>query len=1150
MASISSAFGDDASSTGAEPRSAGLLQPTVSLPAGVTLLYATAQADRFDGTSHETAVSYVNAPSAVYAYLTGGGSPVGWAVGDTYVEITDLVGSRFNDYLSGNGKNNNIYGGDGDDTMYGFAPKGATTHLYGENGDDTLVGGSGIDIMDGGVGENTISYYISTTGVTVSLADPSKNAGDAAGDVYINMQDIIGTKQDDVIIGGSTGELNQLQGEEGNDVIWGGTGYNVLIGGSGADHLHGAGTGNEIDYETAESGLTASMVDPSINTGDAAGDTYDNLSNNADLAGSPFDDVLIGDSHNNVILGDPDPTKYGFKAGDDKLFGGAGDDILDGGGGADQLDGGTGTDFASYAWALAGVTASLGDPRSNTGEAAGDTYVNIEGVIGSQYNDVISGSAGSDILFGKAGDDVLIGNGATSGGGDLLVGGAGADKLIGGAGFDYASYGDAVGVVASLVDPGKNTGEAKGDTYVSIDGLIGSAFNDVLTGDANLNVIQGGAGDDVIYGGGGADLLVGGAGDDIIIAGPGASTLNGGDGADTFRFLAVGDSVSTQQIAPTYIQDFQAGVDKIDVSAFSPTNTAIVQENGFYTLQATAPGGMLSVRSANAFTMADVIVSANSSTTNWTTGTAAADRMVGDDGANVLVGGAGADTLTGGGGADTFLYNPGDSVSGARDTITDFETGVDRLDLSRTDPTTVSLVRQGANTVVFDQGLTGPQTEINVSGVIQGSDLVLSAPGTAARGIDYVGQDNQSDHLVGTAGPDNLFGLSGDDILEGGAGNDQIFGDAGADALYGGAGSDHFSYRGVSDSNATTGYDIVGDFVSGTDKIDLYYLNGLQTVALSRLSNGGTIMFAATNGGQVQVGFTGAVQGSDIINPYGTSSSFGYDLVGMAGSEILTGSSGNDHIFGLAGNDRLEGGDGDDFLYGDLGADVLVGGAGADHFSYRQVSDTNTTDGFDVITDFQSGVDKIDFAYLNGLQSLTLAHSNGATFVFAATTAGQLQLGLTSAVAGTDLVNPFGISAAFGYDFLGEAANDLFVGSNGDDRIFGLGGDDVLAGGLGNDQISGDAGADILTGGGGKDVFLYRSLGDSSASAQDRITDFQSGQDKIDFHYLRGGPADKYAVTVQGSDTVVTFDLNGDGSNELSILLTGVTNVQASDILF
>src|SRR5262249_31904850 len=149
--------------------------------------------------------------------------------------------------------------------------------LFGGNGLDLLVGSAGVDIMDGGSGENTVSYILSSAGVTVNLADQTKNLGDAAGDTYVNVQDVIGTNFDDVIYGDNKGTLNQLQGEAGNDTIYGGTAYTVLIGGSGADALFGGTGGNEVDYETATSGLRASLADSSVNTGDAAGDTYHNL---------------------------------------------------------------------------------------------------------------------------------------------------------------------------------------------------------------------------------------------------------------------------------------------------------------------------------------------------------------------------------------------------------------------------------------------------------------------------------------------------------------------------------------------------------------------------------------------------------------------------------------------------------------------------------------------------------------------------------------------------------------------------------------------------------------------------------------------------------------------------------------------------------
>ena len=141
----------------------------------------------------------------------------------------------------------------------------------------------------------------------------------------------------------------------------------------------------------------------------------------------------------------------------------------------------------------------------------------LDGV--TPLDDFIAGRGGDDSIFGLAGDD-------------LIDGGIGADALHGGPGSDTATYfNSTTGVVASLAAGVGAGGEAEGDTYFSIENLVGSGgYADALVGNDGSNSLSGYGGDDFLDGGDGDDTLEGGAGSDTLKGGGGADVLMGNEG--------------------------------------------------------------------------------------------------------------------------------------------------------------------------------------------------------------------------------------------------------------------------------------------------------------------------------------------------------------------------------------------------------------------------------------------------------------------------------------------------------------------------------------------------------------------------------------------------------------------------------------------
>jgi Ca2+-binding RTX toxin-like protein len=273
----------------------------------------------------------------------------------------------------------------------------------------------------------------------------------------------------------------------------------------------------------------------------------------------------------------------------------------------------------------------------------------------------LKGTELADEIFGLGGDDTLVG----FGGDDVLEGGTGADELFGSGGLDYASYkGSATGVQVILnedLTAYANRGDATGDKLFSIEGVIGSASGDSLSGNSQRNVLRGEGGADFISASAGSDQLVGGGGNDELAGGFGDDELIGGDGNDTAGF-----------------SDYSHGPVVADLAA------------------GTADSGELGGH--------DVLSSIEN-----LLGSTYDDQLAGNAGANRLEGEEGADELAGRGGADRFYYyNRYDSMPTLPDHIFDFSRSQgDKIDLARVDANERAPGNE-AFQFVGQAGFTGP----------------------------------------------------------------------------------------------------------------------------------------------------------------------------------------------------------------------------------------------------------------------------------------------------------------------------------------------------------------------------------------------------------------------------------------------------------
>lgn len=372
----------------------------------------------------------------------------------TSTSVVNAFGGDGNDTITGSAGANLLYGGRGNDT------------LNGGNGDDILVGGAGADRLNGGAGIDTAHYYATgTAGVTVNLAlTTAQTGGEAQGDILNSIENVNGTRFNDVLTG--NGSANILVGYEGDDTLAGGLGPDTLVGDEGFD---------TVTYAASNAAVTVSMVTFNNLGGHAAGDQLygiervigsnydDNFQTGADAmtwvggqgsdllvigvgaerfeAGAGMDvvdlalsnaavtfDMVTGIASGGYATGDVylDVENVYSTAYGDTLKGNAAENYFLLWSGVDHIDGRGGYDVVSYAASTSGVTVSLTTSAGSTGDAAGDTFVNVEDITGSNYADTITGDGGDNVLAGLAGNDRLIGGG----GYDLLFGGEGTDTAV------------------------------------------------------------------------------------------------------------------------------------------------------------------------------------------------------------------------------------------------------------------------------------------------------------------------------------------------------------------------------------------------------------------------------------------------------------------------------------------------------------------------------------------------------------------------------------------------------------------------------------------------------------------------------------------------------------------------------------------------
>lgn len=711
------------------------------------------------------------------------------------IEI-DSHGTDGNDTLNG------IESGDlsTDDVMYGY---GGDDKLYGKSGNDSLIGGTGDDILEGGAGNDIYEWSV----------------GDGNDTIKENVYGEFGLDQ--IIAHGIVEEQVFLERV--------GTDLRVNL---GSEYLtvyrHFYSDSSTYDYYEVESLLLDDGTLINLNGGLTITGTD---SNDSSLQGTTGNDTLIGGLGDDSLYGKTGDDIYEWSVGD-------GNDAINETGGVDQIK-------------LHGVSKEDIIFEHNTNSLrihVNGEYIHVNNhFYADQYNnsnyltyqvesvllddgtlfDLTGGmtftalTAGQtvnglyhqdDVLIGSSGNENLYGRGGL----DILIGGLGSDRLDGGDDNDIADY--SASNAAINVDLSTNTvsgGHAQGDTLVSIEGVIGSDYDDTITGSDGDNVLSGGAGNDTLSGGLGNDEYRYMSGNDMITETGGLDdtlhldipfpTEADPDRVKLVRYISSPDDLQIRVDLSAASNESDVGVITV-ADYFDASEAGLIERIVFNDAQDRTLDSFEVITFADGETANIDGVSIGGHQKDIIYGTGLAETINAGDGLDFVYGNGGGDTIHGGDSGDALFGWDGD------------------------------------DTIYGDAG----------DDFIFGDDNDTNAANT---GVDTLHGGSGSDWIDGGNGNDTLYGGTEMDFLLGGAGNDILYGEAGDDHLMGGVGADTFvwlsgdlgSIDAVYDFNVSEGdvidiSDILTGYVEGTSDIT-------EFVQISSANGTDSILSIDVNGG-------------------------------------------------------------------------------------------------------------------------------------------------------------------------------------------------------------------------------------------------------------------------------------------------------------